>query len=179
VLQKKRAKCAATKANGDPCTQYAITDDVVARMLDKGISLVSDPTSYCSWHCRTPEALRAMSRKGGRWSPKRAQVNPEVGSDREPMPDEMTITAKTLIRQLLAATLPTVFPVEPDIRTRALGVYLALQMYDPDDVGSFVLSLLPYRRPDEVEGIAQEELRATISQLAAEDQAATWKLLAR
>jgi hypothetical protein len=47
------------------------------RLLDRGISLVSDPTSFCSWHCRTPAAIREMAVRGGKFSPKTAAVNSE------------------------------------------------------------------------------------------------------
>jgi hypothetical protein len=177
ALKRKPKRCAATKTNGNPCTSSVISAEGAVRLLDKGIALVADPTSYCSWHCRTPQAIREMAVRGGKFSPKAAAVNREPEA-REPMPDDVTIATKMLIRELLAATIPNVFPVEPDVRTRALGVYLALQMFEPDDRGSFAPSLLPHRSLDEIDAIAQDELRAMISQLKPEAQSTVWEAIA-
>jgi hypothetical protein len=183
LTKRKLRTCAATKTNGEPCTQFVLSEEGMTKLLDRGISLVADPTSYCSWHARTPEELFEMAARGGSFSPKRAKAEPEAQPpELERMPDELALASRTLIRELLAASIEGVFPVEPDVRRRALGVYLALQIFDPGDRGSFVKSLLPrslHGRAQELETIASDELRDTISGLERSDQETAWELLAR
>src|SRR5262245_59442964 len=109
LTKKKLQTCAATKTNGAPCTQFVLTDEGAAKLLDKGISLVANPTAYCSWHGRTVEERHEMAARGGSRSPKREAVDQEP-EERKPMPDEFVLAAKTLIRELLAATIPNVIP---------------------------------------------------------------------
>jgi hypothetical protein len=180
ALSRKPRRCAATRADGNRCTVHVISAAGAVRLLDRGISLVETPTDYCSMHCRTPAARREMSRKGGHWSPKRAKAEAPA-PDREPMPDDIRLASKRLIRELLDAKLPGVWPVEPDVRRVSVGVYLAVTMFDAGDNGDFMLSLMPrglHARAQEVEAIAQDELRAVISELEPDAQSTVWGLLA-
>jgi hypothetical protein len=174
ALKRKPKRCAATRVDGNRCTVHVISSAGAVRLLDAGIALVATPTDYCSMHCRTPAARREMSRKGGHYSPKQAAVNQKaVAREKPAMPDEITIKSKTLIRELLAAKLPGLWPAEPDTKRVALGAYLAMTMFDAGDNGEFMLSLMPRgleMRAHELEAIAQEELRDAISQLEPEEQ---------
>jgi hypothetical protein len=181
ALSRKPRTCAATRADGNRCTVHVISAAGAVRLLDRGIALVETPTDYCSMHCRTPAARREMSRKGGHWSPKRAEVNRQP-PEREPMPDEHKLATKQVIRELLGAKLPGVWPAEPDTKRVAFGAYLAMAMFDPGDNGEFILSLMPralHSRVHEVEAIAQEELRDAISGLEPDEQSVVWEMLAR
>lgn len=114
VLKRKPKRCAATRVDGSRCTVHVISAAGAVRLLDRGVALVATPTDYCSMHCRTPAARREMSRKGGHYSPKQAAVNQKALEREKPaMPDEIAIKSKTLIRELLAATIPSVFRWSP------------------------------------------------------------------
>jgi hypothetical protein len=180
ALTRRSRTCAATRADGNPCTVHVISAAGAVRLLDRGIALVETPTDYCSMHCRTPAARREMSRKGGHYSPKRAKAGAPA-PEREPMPDEHKLATKQVIRELLGAKLPGVWPAEPDTKRVALGAYLAMAMFDPGDNGEFILSLMPrglHARAHEVERIAHEELRDAISGLEPDEQSVVWELLA-
>jgi len=178
MLQKKRPQCAATRTDGERCTSWTITAEGAVRLLDRGIALQANPTDFCSWHCRTPEEQKRMSVKGGSVSPKQRLREQREARElpRKPLPDEIAVTAYQLIRSLLASTLPNVFPVEPDMRRRALGVYLALVMFDPGDRGAFIASLLPGHQ--NVEELAQQELRDVIFGLDHTQQKQAWEMIA-
>jgi hypothetical protein len=182
ALSRKPRTCAATRADGNRCTVHVISAAGAVRLLDRGIALVETPTDYCSMHCRTPAARREMSRKGGQYSPKRARAEADaVEPARDPMPDEYKLATKRVIRELLGAKLPGVWPAEPDMKQVALGAYLAMAMFDPGDNGEFMLSLMPralHSRVHEVEAIAQEELRDAISGLEPDEQSVVWEMLA-
>ncbi len=71
-----------------------------------------------------------MSVKGGSYSPKRVQQERDEAK-RDEMAFETKLAAHTLIRQLLDATIANMQPVEPDVRKRAVGVYLAAHICAP------------------------------------------------
>ena len=122
VLKRKPKRCAATRVDGNRCTVHVISAAGAVRLLDRGVALVATPTDYCSMHCRTPAARREMSRKGGRYSPKRDRVNQKALERAKPaMPDEHKLTFKRVIRELLGAKLPGVWPGVPDAKRVALG----------------------------------------------------------
>jgi hypothetical protein len=121
-----------------------------------------------------------MSSRGGSHSPKRATAE-EQQRERDVMAEQTKLRAYDLIRQLVDATIPNVVPVEPDVRKRALGVYIAAHLYQPPgDAMVFAHSLLTreLRHRDDIQQLAEEELPQGIYTLDQAEQREVWKLLA-
>jgi hypothetical protein len=181
TLKRKAPTCSATKKDGDPCTRSRVGKDALQRMLDEGFDLVADPESFCAYHARSEAERYSMSVRGGSYSPKRAKAErQQLEQARDPMPRQLAAAAYQLITTLLAARLPGTFPAEVDFRKVALGAYLATAVYDPpQDRAHFIQSILPrgvHNREDAVE-VAENELRAVIEELPAEERALAWQML--
>jgi hypothetical protein len=176
-IRRKRKTCAASKENGDPCTNAVLTPDGLQRLLDRGAALVPDASSYCSWHARTDSERRRMQGRGGTNSAKvvREKVVPEL----DVMPQDIVVKSYELIRTLITAKIPNVVPVEVDYKKAAVGVYLAaLLCAQPEDRMTFAHQLLRNRtNRDDTFQVAEEELRHTIDQLDPDQRNATWELL--
>jgi hypothetical protein len=182
LLGRKRKTCAATKADGSPCTSAVLTPDGLESLLEQGAALIPDAGSFCSFHARSPEDRARMQRRGGQWSPKqeaRARAAREQMPD--PMPKEFALTSFRLIQMMLGAKLAGVFPAESDFRKQSLGAFLASCMYTlpDDDRARYAYKLVDRdirNRPDLVE-TAQEELRAIIEELPEDEQHLAWEII--
>jgi hypothetical protein len=126
VLRKQASRCTFVKGNGDPCRGYRLTRAGVRKMLDGNFDLVADPERFCAYHARSESERYEMSVRGGSYSPKRVRAEREAERKQveQQMPRDIVLAGYALIRQLIAAKLPTM-PPEPDVRRVALGVYLS------------------------------------------------------
>ena len=179
MLTRKAKRCTFTKPNGDPCNGPRLTKQGIQKLFDQGISLVPDPESLCSFHARTETERRRMSSRGGSHSPKRVQQEQQERR-RDVIEQETKLAAYTLIRKLVDATIENTFPVEPDIRKRAVGVYLAAHLCEqPEDRAVFAHSLQTrdLRNRHDIWEIAEQELRAGIDELEEADHSQAWKLV--
>ena len=182
LLGRKRKTCAATKADGTPCTSGVLTSEGLESLLQRGAALVPDAGSYCSFHARSPEDRARMQRAGGHWSPKK-EARERAAREQlpDPMPKEFALTSFRLIQTLLDAKLP-VWPPEGDFRRQSLGAFLASCMYTlPDDDRAHYAYRLVSRdlrgRPDLLTS-AEDELRHVIEELPDEERELAWKLVA-
>jgi hypothetical protein len=181
MLRKAAPRCSFVKSNGERCKSYVLTREGVQRMLAGDFDLVADPERFCAYHARSESERYEMSVRGGSYSPKRAKAERQAAEEvRDAMPQEIKLAAYTLIRSLINAKLPT-SPPEVDTHRVAVGVYLASAFYArPADATSFLHSLLPreLRGRDDLEQIAQTQLRSTIETLEPAEQSQAWELLA-
>ena len=132
------------KTNGDPCRGYQLGKAGVQKLLDGGHALVSDPESFCAYHARTAELATADVRGVEARSPEACTRSSARSAERDVIDRETKLAAYKLIRSLVDATIPDTQPVEPDVKKRAVGVYLAAHLCaQPDDRMVFAHSLLP------------------------------------
>jgi hypothetical protein len=151
-------------------------------MLDDNFDLVADPERFCAYHARSESERYEMSVRGGSYSPSRVRAEREAERKQaeQQMPRDIVLAGYALIRQLIAAKLPTM-PAEPNVRRVALGVYLASMLCaQPDDRTRFAHSLLPrdLRARDDIAAIAQTQLQDAIDGLEPAEQSQVWEMLA-
>ena len=175
-MRRQRPRCVYERESGERCKNGRLTPDGVQKLIDANVALVADPEQFCSYHARAEGARRRMQQAGGansRNKPKRPAPDPPE------MRDDVRISVYTLVRSLLAAKLP-VFPVETDARKAVVGAYVAAHIFKPpDDIGTFVRSLMPrdvHRRTDLVE-LAEQELQDMIQELDPKERDQVWELL--
>jgi hypothetical protein len=98
---------------------------------------------------------------------------------RDPMPREIVARVQPALKELLRAKLPGTR--ESDVRSVALGAYVAVHMYcAAEDRERLLQQLLPadLQIRDDLWTTAEDELRDMIEELPPEQRDAVWELLA-
>src|SRR5215471_8816256 len=100
ALRRKPPQCTATRADGERCTSFALTQDGITSLQARGVGLVAAPQGLCSYHARDEASRRQFQSQGGTESAKRFHA-PKAEPEPDLLPVDVKLNAYTLIRGLI------------------------------------------------------------------------------